>query len=400
MMMIEPRTRGFICTTAHPMGCQANVLAQMAYVKKQAPIEAGVKNVLVIGSSTGYGLASRIVASIGLGANTLGVCFERPASGKRTASAGYYNMAAFEQADRDQLSMSVNGDAFSHETKQRTLDIIKQHFGKIDLVVYSLASPKRIDPDNGQIYQSVLKTCGEPFHNKTIDPLTGKMCDVTIEPATQAEIDSTVKVMGGEDWALWIDALQQADLLADGVKTIAYSYVGPELTYPIYREGTIGQAKEHLEKTADVLTQQLASLHGSAYVSVNKAVVTQSSAAIPVVPLYISILFKIMKEKGLHEDCIEQVYRLFKECLYTADGQVPVDEKGRIRIDDWEMQPEVQAAVAALWPQITQENAMSLTDLAGYRRAFFNLFGFEVDGIDYSVAVNPNVIVPSLPVEA
>ena len=398
-MIIEPKTRGFICTTAHPTGCNINVSKQIEYIKQQPSIAGSeaINNVLVIGASTGYGLASLIAARFGLDANTLGVFFERPASGKRTASAGWYNMAAFEEkATGEQLAMSVNGDAFSNEVKERTVALIKQHFGKIDLIVYSLASPRRIDPNTGQVYQSVLKTRDTAFHNKTIDPLTGQLHDVSIEPASPDEIAQTVKVMGGEDWALWIQALQEADVLADQVKTVAYSYIGPELTHPIYRDGTIGQAKADLERTATELTAQLKPLHGNAYVSVNKAVVTQSSAAIPVVPLYISILFKVMKEKGLHEDCIEQIYRLFNECLYPAEGQVPVDSNGRIRIDDWEMQPEVQAAVAELWPQINTDNAMTLTDLAGYRRAFFKLFGFEVDGVDYQADVDPKVPIASL----
>ncbi|MCD6056425.1 MAG: trans-2-enoyl-CoA reductase, partial [Gammaproteobacteria bacterium] len=395
-MIIEPKTRGFICTTAHPVGCQAQVKQQIDYVKAQKPL-SGAKNVLVIGASTGYGLASLITAHFGMKANTLAVFFEKAATDKRTASAGWYNIAAVEKAShQDALVMSINGDAFSHEIKQQTIDAAKKHFGPIDLVIYSLASPRRIDPNTGETYNSVLKTCGQPFHNKSIDPLSGKMMDVTIPPATADEIKGTVKVMGGEDWAMWIDALEKANVLAKGVKTVAYSYIGPELTFPIYREGTIGQAKEDLEKTAAKLSQQLSSLQGHAYVSVNKAVVTQSSAAIPIVPLYISILFKVMKEQKRHEDCIQQIYRLFNECLYRTDAKIPIDEKGRIRIDDWEMEPSVQAAVAKLWPQITEENVMKLTDLAGYRRAFFNLFGFETEGVDYEKDVDPAIEVSSI----
>ncbi len=398
-MIIEPKTRGFICTTAHPTGCQAHVNHQINYIKQQSPInQPTVNNILVIGASTGYGLASLITARFALNANTLGVFFEKPASGKRTASAGWYNIAAFEHAASQdgQLAMSINGDAFSNEIKQRTVDMIKQHFGTIDLIIYSLASPRRIDPNDEQTYNSVLKTCDKPFHNQTIDPLTGQLQDVMIEPANATEINNTVKVMGGEDWRMWVDALQRANVLAPNVKTVAYSYIGPELTFPIYRDGTIGQAKKNLENTAHELDNQLRDLQGHAYVSVNKAVVTQSSAAIPIVPLYISILFKVMKEKQLHEDCIQQIYRLFNDCLYTADQHVPVDDQGRIRIDDWEMQQDVQQAIAEIWPQITQDNVMELTDLAGYRKAFFNLFGFDCDEINYRQDIDPNVMIASL----
>ncbi len=395
-MIIEPKTRGFICTTSHPVGCGTQVQKQIDYVRDSGAIK-GPQNVLVIGASTGYGLASRITASFGCGAKTIGVFFEKAASGKRTASAGWYNTAAFEKAAREAgyYAASVNGDAFSDEIKQQTIDLIKQDMGQVDLIIYSLATPRRTDPKTGTTYSSALKTVGAPYTNKSVDPLAGKITEVSIEPGTQEEIDNTVKVMGGEDWVLWVEALQAAGALADGVKTVAYSYIGPKITYPMYREGTIGKAKDHLEATAHELTKKLANVKGQAFVSVNKAVVTQSSAAIPIVPLYISILFKVMKEKNLHEGCIEQIYRLCKERLYANDS-VPTDEKGLIRIDDWEMRDDVQAAVAEIWPQVTDSNLNDITDLMGYRHDFYNLFGFDVEGIDYQQDVNQEVEIDSL----
>ncbi|MGG4047643.1 MULTISPECIES: enoyl-ACP reductase FabV [Paenibacillus] len=393
-MIIKPRTRGFICTTAHPVGCAAQVQAQIDYVKSKPAVQ-GPKNVLVIGASTGYGLAARITAAFGAGANTVGVY--RPSSGseKRTASAGWYNSAAFEQAAEAAglKSFSVTGDAFSTETKEKTVELIRSELGQIDLVVYSVASARRTDPVTGEVYNSTLKPLGKPYTNKTVNFHTGEISEVTIEPATEEEVRGTVAVMGGDDWQLWIDALDQGGVLADGAATISFSYIGSDITQAVYREGSIGKAKDHLEATALKLNDQLAAKNGRAYVVVSKGLVTQSSSAIPVVPLYISALYKVMKEKGIHEGCIEQTYRLFTDRLYTG-GKTPVDEVGRIRIDDWELREDVQAEVADIWNSITSDNIYDLTDLHGYRREFFQLFGFETDGVDYEADVNPDVKVP------
>nr|WP_145156910.1 enoyl-ACP reductase FabV [Paenibacillus terrae] len=393
-MIIKPRTRGFICTTAHPVGCAAQVQAQIDYVKSKPAVQ-GPKNVLVIGASTGYGLAARITAAFGAGANTVGVY--RPSSGseKRTASAGWYNSAAFEQAAEAAglKSFSVTGDAFSTETKEKTVELIRSELGQVDLVVYSVASARRTDPVTGEVYNSTLKPLGKPYTNKTVNFHTGEISEVTIEPATEEEVRGTVAVMGGDDWQLWIDALEQGGVLADGAATISFSYIGSDITQAVYREGSIGKAKDHLEATALKLNDQLAAKNGRAYVVVSKGLVTQSSSAIPVVPLYISALYKVMKEKGIHEGCIEQTYRLFTDRLYTG-GVPPVDEVGRIRIDDWELREDVQAEVADIWNSITSDNIYDLTDLHGYRREFFQLFGFETDGVDYEADVNPDVKVP------
>jgi enoyl-[acyl-carrier protein] reductase/trans-2-enoyl-CoA reductase (NAD+) len=390
-MVIQPKVRGFICTTAHPVGCARHVEQQIEYVKSQGKIN-GPKKVLVIGASTGYGLASRIVAAFGCEAATIGVFFEKPASDTRTATAGWYNTAAFEKAAREAglYAKSINGDAFSDEIKQQAIDLIKQDLGQVDMVVYSLASPRRTHPKTGELFSSVIKPIGKTFTSKTVNVHTGEVSEVSIEPATEDEIRQTVAVMGGEDWEMWIHALNEAGLLAPGAVTVAYSYIGPELTWAVYRDGTIGRAKDHLEATAHKLDEYLKAIGGSAYVSVNKAVVTQSSSAIPVVPLYMSLLFKVMKEKGLHEDCIHQMYRLFRDRLY-AGGTVPVDDKRRIRIDDWEMRNDVQDTVASLWKQISSDNLEQLSDIAGYRKDFYKLFGFGLDGVNYEEDVDPNV---------
>jgi len=387
-MIIEPRMRGFICLTAHPDGCKENVRQQIEYVKQQGEINVP-KRVLVIGASTGFGLASRIAAAYGSGASTIGVYFEKEASEGKTATPGLYNTAAFQDfAHADGLyAKGINGDAYSNEVKQTTIDLIKADLGQVDLVIYSLASPVRTDPATGVLHRSVLKPIGEPYTNKTVDIHTGKITDITINPATEEEIDNTIKVMGGEDWALWIDALQEAGALAEGAKTVAYSYIGPDLTQPLYRQGTIGRAKDHLEATAGTINDKLKPLNGEAFVSVNKALVTQSSAAIPVVPLYISLLYKVMKEKGTHEGCIEQIYRLYKDRLYNG-ADVPVDEKGRIRVDDWEMQDEVQAKVLELWNQVDTENLGAIGDLQGYKSEFIGLFGFGLNDVDYAAEAN------------
>lgn len=395
-MIIEPKIRGFICTTAHPKGCETNVAQQIDYLKQQVSLPK-LKNVLIIGCSTGYGLASRIVASFSCDAKTIGVMFEKPASGKRTASAGWYNTAAFENiANASQLyAKTINGDAFSNEVKQQVIDAIKQDMPEgIDLIIYSLASPKRTDPSDGTTYASCLKTIGEPYTEKTVDVLTGAVNQVTIEPANQQEIDNTVKVMGGEDWQLWIKALSDAKVLARNVQTIAYTYIGPEITYPIYRNGTIGRAKKHLEQTTDQIQKILNPLQGKAMISVNKAVVTQASSAIPVVPLYAAILYKVMKQNHTHEGCIEQIYRLFKD--YICAQQANLDENGFIRIDDLELAPEVQQKVAEIWPTITEQNIGSLTDLKAYQDDFYRLFGFKVSGVDYSLDTEANQEIKSI----
>ncbi|GAA6765284.1 trans-2-enoyl-CoA reductase family protein [Flavobacterium sp. CGRL1] len=395
-MIIEPRMRGFICLTAHPAGCEQNVKNQIEYIKSKGAI-AGAKKVLVIGASTGFGLASRITSAFGSDAATIGVFFEKPPVEGKTASPGWYNSAAFEKGAHKAglYAKSINGDAFSNEIKRETLDLIKADLGQVDLVIYSLASPVRTNPNTGVTHRSVLKPIGQTFTNKTVDFHTGNVSEVSIAPANEEDIENTVAVMGGEDWAMWIDALKNENLLAEGATTIAYSYIGPELTEAVYRKGTIGRAKDHLEATAFTITDTLKSLGGKAYVSVNKALVTQASSAIPVIPLYISLLYKIMKEEGIHEGCIEQIQRLFQDRLYNG-SEVPVDEKGRIRIDDWEMREDVQAKVAALWKEATTETLPSIGDLAGYRNDFLNLFGFEFAGVDYKADTNEVVNIESI----
>ncbi|WP_028775946.1 enoyl-ACP reductase FabV [Shimazuella kribbensis] len=394
-MIVKPKMRGFICTTAHPEGCAKNVQEQINYVKTQNKIE-GPQKVLVIGASTGYGLASRITSAFGAGASTIGVFFERPASGKRTATAGWYNTVAFEEAATQAgiYAKSINGDAFSDEIKQQTIDLIKKDLGQVDLVVYSLASPVRVHPKTGEKFNSVIKPIGDSFSNKTVDFHNGEVSQVTIDPATTEEIQHTIAVMGGEDWYFWMQALQEAGVLAEGAKTVAYSYIGPKVTQAIYREGTIGQAKNDLEQTAKTIQKELDGLGGSAYVSINKALVTQSSSAIPIVPLYISLLYRIMKEQNIHEGCIEQMYRLFDDRLYAE--QTPLDEEGRIRLDDWEMKEEVQQQILELWGQLTTENLSELSDIEGYRKEFFQLFGFDQSKIDYDAEVDVMKSIPSI----
>ena len=395
-MIIEPRMRGFICLTAHPKGSEQNVKNQIEYIKSKGPIE-GAKKVLVIGASTGFGLASRITSAFGSDAATIGVFFEKPPVEGKTASPGWYNSAAFEtEAHKAGLyAKSINGDAFSNEIKRQTLDLIKADLGQVDLIIYSLASPVRQHPVTGVLHRSVLKPIGQTFTNKTVDFHTGNVTEVSIAPANEEDIANTIAVMGGEDWTMWIDALKAENLLADGATTVAYSYIGPSLTEAVYRKGTIGRAKDDLEATAFSITDSLKSIGGKAYVSVNKALVTQASSAIPVIPLYISLLYKIMKEQGIHEGCIEQIQRLFKDRLYSG-SDVPVDEKGRIRIDDWEMREDVQAKVAELWLEATTETLPAIGDLAGYRNDFLNLFGFEFEGVDYKADTNEVVEIESI----
>jgi enoyl-[acyl-carrier protein] reductase/trans-2-enoyl-CoA reductase (NAD+) len=395
-MIIEPRMRGFICLTAHPKGCEQNVKNQIEYVKSKGPID-GAKRVLVIGASTGFGLASRISSAFGCGASTIGVFFEKPPTEGKTASPGWYNSAAFEkEAHKAGLyAKSINGDAFSKEVKQQVIDTIKADLGQIDLVIYSLASPVRMHPDTGVLHRSTLKPIGGTFSNKTVDFHTGLVSQVSIEPANQDDIDNTVLVMGGEDWAMWIDELKSANILAPGATTIAYSYIGPAVTEAVYRKGTIGRAKDHLEATAFTITDSLKDINGKAYVSVNKALVTQASSAIPVIPLYISLLYKIMKAEGIHEGCIEQIQRLYSQRLYTGQA-VPTDYEGRIRIDDWEMRDDVQAKVAELWTKATTENLSEIGDLPGYKQDFLNLFGFGFKGVDYDAEADEMVLISSI----
>ncbi|WP_299256902.1 enoyl-ACP reductase FabV [uncultured Aquimarina sp.] len=395
-MIIEPRTRGFICLTAHPKGCEQNVINQIDYIKSKGAIN-GPKKVLIIGASTGFGLASRITSAFGSDAATIGVFLEKPPKPNRPASPGWYNTAAFEtQAQQAGLyAKSINGDAFSNEIKQQTIALIKQDLGQIDLIIYSLASPVRVHPETGVKHKSVLKPIGDPYTNKTVDFHTGNISQVSIEPATEEDIENTVTVMGGEDWKFWIDALQKEDLLAPEAKTIAYSYIGPKLTEPVYRKGTIGSAKDHLEATAFDITKSLDSINGKAYVSVNKALVTQASSAIPVIPLYISLLYKIMKENDIHEGCIEQIQRLFADRVYN-NQETPTDDQGRIRVDDWEMREDIQAKIKELWDNATTETLAAIGDLEGYSNDFFNLFGFKVTGVDYDQDVNEVVEIPGL----
>lgn len=389
-MIIKPKVRGFICINAHPAGCAANVAEQVDYIKQQSFDKSnGVpKNVLVIGSSTGYGLASRITAAYGYGAKTLGLFFEKPATERKTGSAGYYNAVAFDQqAEADGLyAKSINGDAFSMEAKNQVIDIVKKDMGKIDLVVYSLASPRRTDPISGETFSSTLKPIGEAYTAKNLNTDTQIVGELTAEAANQEEIDHTIKVMGGEDWSLWMNTLSDAGVLDENCKTVAYTYIGDKLTKPVYGHATIGKAKEHLDETAAELNEKL---DVDARVSVLKAVVTQASSAIPIMPLYMSILFKEMKEAGTHEGCIEQLNRLFGECIYSESPRL--DSDNRFRVDELELDPEMQAKVEAVWPQVTTENLHELSDFKGYRAEFLRLFGFGVDGVDYDQDLDPRV---------
>ena len=394
-MIIAPRTRGFICLTSHPIGCEENIKEQITYIKSKGKID-GAKKVLVIGASTGFGMASRISSAFGSDAATIGVFFDKPATEGRPGSPGYYNTAAFEkEATKAGLyAKSINGDAFSDEIKEQVVNLIKEDLGQVDLVIYSLASPVRTHPTTGKRFKSVLKPIGEVFTNKTVDFHTGKVSEISINPAEGDDVTNTVTVMGGEDWKMWMDALQAENLLSEGAKTVAYSYIGPEVTKPVYRNGTIGAAKDDLEATAFKITEDLKTINGNAYVSVNKALVTQASSAIPVIPLYISLLFKVMKGKGIHEGCIEQIQRLYSERLFGGD--LNLDSKGRIRVDDLEMREDVQAEIAELWKKATTENLSEVGDLEGYSKEFFKLFGFKVDGVDYDADVNELVNIPSI----
>lgn len=392
-MIVKPKMRGFVCTTAHPVGCEAVLRAQADIVRKAGAVD-GPKRVLVVGASTGYGLACRLAAAIGCGADTVGVSFERAARGDKTASPGWYNNRFLEKLSGEAgvAAYTVEGDAFADETKAQTIDAIKRlPGGQVDLFVYSVAAPRRTDPKTGQVYKSVIKPIGGAFRGRTVDFQTGRLFDAEIAPATDEEIAGTVGVMGGADWELWVDALQNAGALADGACTVAFSYIGPAHTHAIYANGTIGRAKTDLERAAIEITTRLAPVGGAAFVSVNKALVTQASAAIPIVPLYISLLYRVMKERGTHEGCTEQMtrmfHRLYGQGAHPDWSKIPLDEKGRIRMDDWEMKPEIQQAVQALWPSDDVESLEGIGDLAGYREAFNQLFGFCVPGVDYDADV-------------
>lgn len=384
-MIVEPKVRGFICTTAHPLGCKESVRRQIDYVKRHDK-KTGPKKILIIGASTGYGLASRIATTYTYGAATLGIMFEKPAKENRTATPGFYNTKYFEEAAKEDgyYAKTINGDAFSAQVKEETIELIKKDLGKVDMVIYSLAAPRRTTED-GVTYSSVLKTTNQPFTNRTLDLRTNELSEVTVPAATAEEEKATIHVMGGEDWMLWMKALKDADVLEEGVVTIAYSYIGPKLTYPIYFEGTIGKAKQHLYDTSVELNDVLKDIKGKALISVNKALVTQASAAIPVVPLYISLLYTVMKKKGLHEGCIEQMDRLFADRL--TKPQVTVDELGRIRMDDYEMRDDVQSEVEKVWNNINEDNLKEYADIDGYWEEFYHMFGFSYDNIDYSVDV-------------
>ncbi|HRI81476.1 MAG TPA: trans-2-enoyl-CoA reductase family protein [Opitutaceae bacterium] len=391
-MIIKPKVRGFVCVTAHPEGCAAHVQEWIDYVKSKGPVAGGPKKVLVIGASTGYGLASRITAAFGSGAATMGIFFERPSEEGRPATPGWYNSIAFTRAARAAGLYARNfmGDAFTHDMKSQVVAAIKADLGQVDLVVYSLASPRRTHPSTGVVHKSCLKPVGTSYTNKTVDTDKGIVSEVTIEPANEAEIADTVAVMGGEDWEMWMKALRDGGVLAPGAQSVAYSYIGPEVTWAIYKNGTIGLAKNDLERAAKAIDAQLKPSGGRAFISVNKALVTQASSAIPVVPLYISMLYKIMKAAGTHEGCIEQMHRLFATQMYNG-ATAKFDAAGRVRVDDWEMRPEVQAEVVKIWPAVTTENLAEFTDIAGYREEFLKLFGFGLKGVNYDAETEPHI---------
>ncbi|MGR5127751.1 enoyl-ACP reductase FabV [Photobacterium swingsii] len=389
-MIIKPRIRGFICTTTHPVGCEENVKEQIAYTKAQGPIANAPKRVLVVGSSSGYGLSSRIAAAFGGGASTIGVFFEKAGTEKKPGTAGWYNSAAFDKLAKEEglYSKSLNGDAFSHEAKQKTIDLIKEDLGQIDMVVYSLASPVRKMPETGEVIRSTLKPMGETYTATAVDTNKDVLIEASIEPATEQEVADTVTVMGGEDWELWINALSEAGVLADGCKTVAYSYIGTEITWPIYWHGALGQAKMDLDRAAKALDEKLSANGGSANVAVLKSVVTQASSAIPVMPLYIAMVFKKMREEGVHEGCMEQIHRMFTQRLYKADGTAPeVDAENRLRLDDWELREDIQKHCRDLWSTVTNENLFDVADYQEYKDEFLKLFGFGIETIDYEADV-------------
>jgi len=390
-MIIKPKYRGFICTTSHPKGCAANVKEQIDYIKSLPRVSGGPKKVLVIGASTGFGLAARITAAYGCGAETFGIFFEKPPTETKTGSAGYYNSAAFEDFAKQEglYAASINGDAFSHEVKKQTIDALKAKMGAVDLVIYSLASPKRTDPDTGEIYSNVLKPIGKSVTQKNLNTDKLLVGEITIEPASEEEIAGTIKVMGGEDWELWMNELSKAGLLAPNCKTIALSYIGDKITWPIYGNAAIGKAKEDLDRAVTEINSKLESINGQANVAVLKAIMSQASSAIPIMPLYLSILFKVMKENGTHEGTIEQLYRLYTEGLYTDTPRM--DDHNRFRMDEKELTPAVQDKVEEIWAKINTDNVQQISDTEGYRAEFLRLFGFGLDGVDYEAESNPMV---------
>ncbi len=391
-MIIKPKIRGFICTTTHPTGCDLNIKQQIEFTQQKGAIENGPKKVLVIGASSGYGMSSRIAAAFGSGAATIGVFFEKAATERKTGTAGWYNSAAFEKyaAEAGLYAKSINGDAFSNEARDQVIQLIKDDLGEIDMVVYSLASPVRKMPDSGEVIRSVLKPIGETYHSTAIDTSRDAIINAEIEPANEAEIADTVTVMGGEDWELWINALSDAGVLTDNARTVAYSYIGSDITWPIYWHGALGKAKEDVDRAAHALNTKLAPKGGGANVAVLKSVVTQASSAIPVMPLYLSMVFKVMRQEGIHEGCMDQIYRLFAERLYNNLNPAElVDDSNRLRLDDWELREDVQQACRDLWPQITSENLFETSDYQLYKNEFLKLFGFGIDGIDYEADVDP-----------
>lgn len=393
-MIITPKIRGFICTTTHPTGCDLNIKQQIEYTQQKGAVKNGPKKVLIIGASSGYGMSSRIAAAFGSGAATIGVFFEKAATEKKTGTAGWYNSAAFEKyaAEAGLYAKSINGDAFSNEARDQVIQLIKDDLGEIDMVVYSLASPVRKMPDSGEVIRSVLKPIGETYRSTAIDTSRDAIINAEIEPASEEEIANTVTVMGGEDWELWINALSDAGVLADNARTVAYSYIGSDITWPIYWHGALGKAKEDVDRAAQALNAKLSPNGGGANVAVLKSVVTQASSAIPVMPLYLSMVFKVMRQKGIHEGCMDQIYRLFAERLYNNLKPAElVDDNNRLRLDDWELREDVQQACRDLWPQITSENLFEMSDYRLYKNEFLKLFGFGIDGIDYEADVSPLV---------
>ena len=393
-MIIKPRIRGFICTTTHPVGCEQNIKEQIEITKKQGAITDGPKRVLVIGSSSGYGMSSRITAAFGAKAATIGVFFEKPATEKKPGTAGWHNSAAFEKLAHEAglYAKSLNGDAFSHNAKAKTIELIKEDLGQIDMVIYSLASPVRKLPDSGEVIRSVLKPIGNTYTSTAVDTSKDKLFEASVEPASEEEIAATVTVMGGQDWELWMSALSEAGVLAQGCKTVAYSYIGTEITWPIYWDGALGEAKKDLDRAAHAIDEQMKAIDGQANIAVLKSVVTQASSAIPVMPLYIAMSFKKMRELGIHEGCIEQINRMFHQRLYKADGSAAeVDDNNRLRLDDWELRDDVQEHCKAIWNELTDENLAELTDYVQYKEEFLKLFGFGVAGVDYEADVNPQV---------
>lgn len=395
-MVIEPKVRGFICVTTHPTGCEANIKQQIDYVKSQGKIANGPKNVLVIGASTGYGLASRISAAFGSGAATIGVFFEKAGTEKRPGTAGWYNTAAFTKFAKAEglYAKNVNGDAFSDECRQKVIELIKKDLGKIDLVVYSLAAPVRKMPKTGEVVRSTLKPIGQTYTSTAIDTNKDCIIESSLEPATPEEVENTVKVMGGQDWELWIEALAEAGVLAEGCKSVAYSYIGTEITWPIYWHGALGKAKEDLDRAAKANRERLAAVKGDARVAVLKSVVTQASSAIPVMPLYISLVFKVMREQGIYESVIQHIFRMFSQSLYGSNCEM--DNEGRVRMDGWELRDEVQNKCKDLWKQVTTENLRQISDYDDYKTQFLQLFGFDIDGVDYTKDVSPVVEIQDL----